>query len=185
MKQLGRVLILIVLAGVIASLGFNGSFGTNAKPDYDKKLAEMGLKLPPAPKAVGIYRRAVVSGNMIYLAGHIPVTADGKIMTGKVGQNVELSQAQEAARQSALGMLSSLKNELGTLNRIKRLVKTTGMVNCTPEFTDQPAVINGCSQLFVDLFGEENGKGARAAVGMVSLPRGAIVEIEAIFELND
>jgi len=108
-----------------------------------------------------------------------------EILTGKVGDNVSVEDAQAAACASAVGMLSSLKNQLGTLNRIKRLVKTTGMVNCTADFIQQPEVINGCSQLFVDVFGKEAGIGARSAVGMSSLPRGAIVEIEAIIELKD
>ncbi len=153
--------------------------------DYDKRFQELGHEFAPVSKPVGIYQRVVVVGNMAYLSGHIPINADGEIMKGKVGDNVDLKLAQEAAERCAISMLSSLKAELGSLNKIKRLVKTTGMVNCTDDYTDQPKVVNGCSQLFKDLFGEENGVGARAAVGMSSLPVGAIVEIEAIFELKD
>ena len=152
--------------------------------DFDKKLAELGHQLPPKSSSVGIYKSVVVVGNMAYLSGHIPRTQDGEIMRGKLGDAVSIEQAQIAAQRSGLAMLASLKAELGTLNRIKRLVKTTGMVNCTADFTDQPKVVNGCSQLFKDLFGDENGVGARAAVGMNSLPAGAIVEIEAIFEIE-
>ena len=153
--------------------------------DFDKKLKEMGHELPPVSSAVGIYRSVVVVGNMAYLAGHIPRSAEGEILRGKVGDDVTLEQAQTAAKRSGLAMLASLKAELGSLNRVKRLVKTTGMVNCTADFVDQPKVVNGCSELFRDLFGQENGVGARAAVGMSSLPAGAIVEIEAMFELTD
>ncbi len=154
------------------------------KNDFEERLAELGYKLPPASSSVGIYRSVVVVDNMAYLAGHIPRTETGEIMRGKVGDSVTLETAQQAALRSGLAMLTSLKSELGSLNRVKRLVKTTGMVNCTPDFTDQPKVINGCSQLFKDLFGAEQGVGARSAVGMNSLPAGAIVEIEAIFELE-
>lgn len=105
-------------------------------------------------------------------------------MTGKVGRDVEVEQAATAARQCGLALLATLRHELGSLNRVRRLVKTTGMVNSTDDFTRHPEVINGCSQLIVDVFGEENGKGTRAAVGMSSLPRGAICEIEMIFELK-
>lgn len=155
------------------------------KTDFDKKLVEMGFELPlQTAKPVGIYKPVVIVGNMAYLSGHIPRTKDGTILRGKLGNGVGMAEAQEAARRSGIAMLASLKAELGTLNRVKRLVKTTGMVNCTSGFTDQPKVINGCSQLFKDLFGEENGVGARAAVGMSSLPAGAICEIEAIFEIE-
>ena len=152
--------------------------------DFDQKLIDMGYELPQPSMSVGIYKSVVVVGNLAYLAGHIPRDVNGEIMQGKVGDNVNLAQAQEAARRSGLAMLASLKAELGTLNRVKRLVKTTGMVNCTADFIDQPKVINGCSELIRELFGAENGVGARAAVGMNSLPAGAIVEIEAIFEIE-
>lgn len=178
----------IVISLVVALIGLvffiNAAHRPQLQEDYDKKLADMGFELPEVSEAVGIYKRVVVVGNMAYLAGHIPRTADGEIMRGKVGADVDLEQAQEAARRSALAMLASLEAELGTLNKVKRLVKTTGMVNCTPDFTDQPKVINGCSELIRELFGQENGVGARAAVGMSSLPAGAIVEIEAIFEIQ-
>lgn len=152
--------------------------------DYDQKLSDLGYTLPPKSASVGIYRSVVIVDNMAYVAGHIPRNGEGEVLQGKVGADVSLEQAQQAAQASGLAILASLKQELGTLNRVKRLVKTTGMVNCTADFVDQPKVVNGCSQLFKDLFGEENGVGARSAVGMNSLPAGAIVEIEAIFEIQ-
>ena len=157
---------------------------TASSVDIDKKLEKLGHKLPKVRKSLAIYKRVVVVGKMAYLSGHISIDANGKIMKGKAGGDVSLRRAQLAAQRSGLAMLASLKHELGSLNKVKRLVKTTGMVNCTPDFTDQSKVINGCSQLFKDLWGEDNGVGARAAVGMVSLPAGATVEIEAIFELK-
>jgi len=177
--------VLFISSMVLALNSTTTAIAQDESVDYDKKLVEMGHPLPDVRKPVGIYKRVVVVGNLAYLSGHIPIDKDGQIMKGKVGDKVDLQQAQAAAERSAIGMLASLKTELGSLNRIKRLVKTTGMVNCTSDFTDQPKVINGCSQLFKDLFGEANGVGARAAVGMSSLPLGAIVEIEAIFELHD
>ena len=156
----------------------------SAAPDFEKRLAEMGHTLPEGSRPVGIYKPVVISGNMAYLSGHIPRTKDGQIMRGKLGAGVTIEQGQQAAQRCAIAMLASLKAELGTLNRVKRLVKTTGMVNCDPKFTDQPKVVNGCSQLFKDLFGEESGVGARAAVGMSSLPAGAVCEIEAVFEIT-
>ena len=173
----------IIAAG--SSLFLKADQSVALQEDFDAKLTELGFELPPKSSSVGIYKSVVVVDNMAYLAGHIPRTKDGQIMRGKVGGDVTIEQAQEAARRSGLAMLASLKAELGSLNKVKRLVKTTGMVNCTSEFTDQPKVINGCSQLFKDLFGDDNGVGARAAVGMNSLPAGAIVEIEAIFEIDN
>ena len=180
--------VLVTLFAISCSLFSNHNHSASAPGnpavDFDKRLAELGFELPPKSSSVGIYKSVVIVDNMAYLSGHIPRTAEGEIMRGKVGDDTTLEQAQLAAQRSALAMLASLKAELGSLNRVKRLVKTTGMVNCTPEFTDQPKVINGCSQLFKDLFGAENGVGARAAVGMSSLPAGSIVEIEAIFEIQ-
>ena len=176
---LGFVLVLALTIAV--GYGFQGAA---EEVDFDKKLVELGYRFAPVSEPVGIYKRVVVVGKKAYLSGHIPISEEGEILKGKVGDNVDLLQAQAAAERCAIGMLSSLKAELGTLNRIKRLIKTTGMVNCTPDFVDQPKVINGCSQLFRKLFGAENGVGARAAVGMSALPAGAICEIEAIFELE-
>lgn len=181
--KLQHVFVPVCVAAVVFACFSSNSLGQDI--DFDERLEEMGFELGPVSKPVGIYKRVVVVGNMAYLSGHIPIDADGNILTGKLGDDVSIEEGQLAARLSGLAMLASLKSELGTLNRIKRLVKTTGMVNCTNDFTQQPTVVNGCSQLFADLFGEENGIGARSAVGMSSLPRGAIVEIEAIFELQE
>lgn len=178
------LVMLLVGGSLLGSVCVRGGQTTSTQIDFDKRLAELGVQLPPKSSSVGIYKSVVVVGNLAYLSGHISRAEDGQILRGKVGDDVTLEQAQEAARRSAIAMLASLKAELGTLNHVKRLVKTTGMVNCSPDFVDQSRVINGCSQLLKDLFGEENGVGARAAVGMSSLPAGAIVEIEAIFELE-
>ena len=173
------------LTAELTSTGKQGSVQESGdSDDIDQRLQELGYELPELSKAVGIYKRAVVVDKLVFLSGHISIDAEGQIMTGKVGADVDLELAQQAAERSALAMLASLKEELGSLNKIKRLVKTTGMVNCTPDFTDQSLVINGCSEVFRDLFGADAGVGARAAVGMSSLPKGSIVEIEAIFELK-
>lgn len=182
--SLGLCSIIFVLAGALNTISQESTTSTQ-EVDFEKKLKEMGYTLPSTSKsAIAVYKPVVVVGNMAYLSGHIPRTADGEIITGKAGADATMEEAQEASRRSALAILASLKQELGTLNRVKRLVKTTGMVNCTPDFTDQSKVINGYSELMRDLFGQENGVGARSAVGMSSLPVGSLVEIEAIFELT-
>lgn len=150
--------------------------------DAEASFAALKLTLPPAPKAIGLYRPVVISGGYAYLSGHGPLLPDGTLTTGRVGANVGLELAQQAARQTGLAILATLKQELGTLNRVRRLIKLLGMVQCQPDFTQQPAVINGCSQLFRDVFGEE-GVGARSAIGVNALPMDMVVEIEAIFEV--
>jgi enamine deaminase RidA (YjgF/YER057c/UK114 family) len=149
----------------------------------ETRLAELNLELPPAPKPIAVYRTVVVCGNLAYVSGHGRLRSDKTLMTGRVGANLDLEAGKAAARQTGLAILSSLRSELGTLNRVKRLVKVLGMVNSTPDFQDHPKVINGCSELFADVFGPENGVGARSAVGMGSLPGNIAVEIEAIFEV--
>ncbi len=151
--------------------------------DAEASFAALHLTLPPAPKAIGLYRPVVVSGGYAYLSGHGPLLPDGTLTTGRVGANVGLELAQQAARQTGLAMLATLKQELGTLNRVRRLIKLLGMVQCQPEFTQQPAVINGCSQLFRDVFGED-GVGARSAIGVNALPMDMVVDIEDIFEVD-
>ena len=148
----------------------------------DEKLKS--LELPPAPKAVGVYKPALTIGNMCYTSGHLPVNTDGSLITGTVGKDVDQQAGYDAARQSGLTMLATLKSHLGELDKIKRVVKIFGMVSCTPEFTQQPAVINGCSELMAEVFGDDIGVGTRSAVGVSALPLGVTVEIEAIFELN-
>jgi len=149
----------------------------------EDKITAMGLELPPAPPSLGIYYPVVITGNHLYVSGQGPVQSNGELIKGKVGRELDLQQGQLAARQVGLTMLSTIKAQIGDLGKIKRLIKTLGMVNCYPEFEQHPQTINGFSQLMVDVFGEENGKGARSAVGM-TLPGNIAVEIEAIFELH-
>ena len=150
----------------------------------EARLAELKLELPPAPKPVAVYKPLVVCGNLAYVSGHGPLKPDKTLIAGRVGANLDLEAGTAAARQTGLAILSTLRSELGSLDRVKRVVKVLGMVNCTPEFQDHPRVINGCSELFVEVFGSENGMGARSAVGMGSLPGNIAVEIEAIFEIG-
>ena len=150
----------------------------------EQRLRELGIKLPPPPKPVAVYVPAVRSGKMLYASGHGPSKPGGKSITGKVGADLTLEQGYAAAQQVGLNMLSSVRATLGSLDQVVRLVKVLGMVNCTPDFTKQPQVINGFSELMVAVFGGKNGKGARSAVGMGSLPSNIAVEIEAIFEVR-
>ncbi|NRB73484.1 MAG: RidA family protein [Verrucomicrobiales bacterium] len=150
----------------------------------DARLEELGILLPPAPKQMGVYQLMVQTGNLAYLSGHGPFLDDGSIITGRVGADMNLEEAQNAARQVGLNLLATLKNELGSLDRVSRLVKSLALVNCTDDFFDQPAVINGFSELFAEVFGEEDGIGARSAMGTNSLPGNIPVEIEIIIELK-
>src|SRR3954469_1083198 len=149
----------------------------------ETRLAELKLELPPAPKPVAVYKPLVVCGNLAYVSGHGPLKADKSLIVGRVGADLDLDAGKAAARQVGLAILATLRSQLGNLDRVKRLVKVLGMVNSTPDFKDHPAVINGCSELFADVFGNEFGIAARSAVGMGSLPGNIAVEIEAIFEL--
>ena len=150
----------------------------------EARLKELKLELPPAPKPVAVYRPLVVVGNLAYVSGHGPLNADKTLITGRVGADLSLDQGKAAARQVGLAILATLRDQLGSLDRVKRLVKVLGMVNSTPDFLDHPKVINGCSELFAEVWGPENGIGARSAVGMGSLPGNIAVEIEAVFELT-
>ena len=149
----------------------------------EARLAELKLELPSAPKPIAVYKPVVICGNLAYVSGHGPLKADKTLISGRVGADLDLEAGKTAARQTGLAMLASLRSELGSLDRVKRVIKVLGMVNCTPEFQDHPKVINGCSELFRDVFGADNGVGARSAVGMGSLPGNIAVEIEAVFEL--
>ncbi len=149
----------------------------------EEKIKELGLELPAVTAPLGAYRPVVISGSHAYTSGHGPLSPDG-FVKGRLGDDIDKDAAYAAAKYAGLAMLASLKHELGSLDRIKRVVKVLGMVNSTPEFTEQPAVINGCSELFRDIFGEETGVGARSAVGVASLPAGWVVEIEGIFEIE-
>lgn len=150
----------------------------------DERLAELGLELPPAPEPKGLYKPLVVVGSLAYTSGHLPVEPSGGLVTGRLGAELELQSGQRAAMLAGLGILATLHKELGSLDRVRRLVKLLGMVNSTPEFDQHPAVINGASQLLAHVFGPEAGVGARSATGVSSLPLGAAVEIEAIFEIE-
>ena len=148
----------------------------------EEKISQ--LELPPAPKPAGVYKPCYVIGNMCYFSGHGPVQSDGSLITGRVGDAVDQDYGYNAARQTGLAILATLKAHLGDLGKIKRVVKLLGMVNCAPDFENHPAVINGCSELFRDVFGEDEGVGVRSAVGMGSLPGNITVEIEGVVELN-
>jgi len=149
----------------------------------EARVTELKLELPPAPKPVAVYKPLVVAGNMAYVSGHGPLKPDKTLITGRVGADLDLAAGKAAARQTGLAILATLREQLGSLDRVKRVIKVLGMVNCTPEFTNHPEVINGCSELWAKLWGTEHGVGARSAVGMGSLPRNATIEVEAIFEL--
>lgn len=152
---------------------------------FNAKITELGLELPPAPKAMGLYKSLIVVDKMCYLSGHGPLRPDGTLHLGKVGKDVDQDGGYQAARQTGLTMLATLQSHFGTLDKIKRLVKTLGLVNCTDDFDQQPAVINGFSELMKQVFGEDAGVAARSAVGTNALPFGMTVEVEAIFELAD
>ena len=152
--------------------------------NIEATLTAMQLRLPNLPPSKGIHRPCVEAGGLLYVSGHLPFQSDGSLITGKVGDSLTVEQGAEAARQCGLAMLASLKRHLGNLSRIQRLVKTLGMVNAVAEFEKHTEVINGFSQLFVDLLGEEAGKGTRSAVGLSSLPRGVAVEVEAVFLIS-
>jgi enamine deaminase RidA (YjgF/YER057c/UK114 family) len=149
----------------------------------EEKLKELGYELPTLPASKGIYKRCLIDGKNLYVSGHISVNTDGSSISGKLGKDLDEEQGRAAARQCGLAILSSLKAELGDLEKVKRVMKVLGMVNSTPEYEKHPIVINGCSELFVVLWGEDNGKGVRSAVGMGSLPGNVAVEIEAMFEI--
>jgi enamine deaminase RidA (YjgF/YER057c/UK114 family) len=154
----------------------------------ESRLKELGITLPPAPEPKGLYKPAVIVGSfansLVYTSGHLPIAADGRLVTGRLGADMDEPAGVEAARLAGLSILSTLRAALGDLDRVARLVKLLGVVNCTADFNRQPAVINGCSQLFADVFGADAGVGARSAIGVASLPLGAAVEIEAVFAIR-
>jgi enamine deaminase RidA (YjgF/YER057c/UK114 family) len=149
----------------------------------EAQITALGLTLPPAPPRGGVYKPVVIVGNVAYVSGHGPYRGPDDYICGRVGADMSLEEGKAAARQVGLAMLATLKKELGSLDRVKRVVKLLGMVNSTPDFGEHPKVINGCSELFGQVWGEENGIGARSAVGMGSLPGNIAVEIEGIFEV--
>ncbi|WP_113923870.1 RidA family protein [Cognataquiflexum aquatile] len=150
----------------------------------EENFASLGLTLPPPPKPLGVYKPCLVDGKYLYLSGHGTVQEDGTLIIGRVGKDMDMDAGKLAARQVGLAMLATIKANIGTLNKVKRVIKVLGMVNCTPEFERHPYVINGCSELFASVWGTENGIGVRSAVGFGSLPDNIPVEIEALFELE-
>ena len=147
------------------------------------RINDLNLKLPPAPKPVGVYKPILVVDNFLYISGQGPINNDGSLITGKVGSDLNKKEAKLAARQVGLTMLSTIVNNFKKINQIKRIVKVLGMVNSDQDFIDHPYVINGFSELMVEVFGEKMGIGVRSAVGM-TLPQNIAVEIEAQFEIN-
>lgn len=150
----------------------------------ESRLKELWLELPAPPKPLGVYKPVLITGNYLYISGQGPLLPDGTFIKGRVGNDLSLEEGKKAARQVGLAMLSLIREHLGDLGRIKRIIKTLGMVNSSPDFEMHPAVINGFSELMAEVFGHENGTGVRSAVGMF-LPNNIAVEVEAIFELND
>jgi enamine deaminase RidA (YjgF/YER057c/UK114 family) len=153
--------------------------------DPETRVQELHLTLPTPAKPIAKYKTAVLAGNMLYVSGHGPAKITDKTpVAGRVGGDLTTEQGKESARAVALNILSTVKDKLGSLNKVKRLIKTLGMVNCTADYKEQPQVINGFSELMAEVFGEEAGVGARSAVGMVALPGNIPVEIECIFEVD-
>ena len=154
----------------------------NATPE--QRLVQLGIKLPPAPTPMGVYKPCLIDGRHLYVSGHGPMQEDRTLIIGRVGRDLDTEQGKQAARQVGLAILSTIRTHLGSLDMVKRVIKVLGMVGCVPEFDKQPYVINGCSELFAQIWGEDNGVGVRSAVGMGSLPNNIPVEIEALFELH-
>ena len=150
----------------------------------ETRLKELGITLPTPPKPVAKYKPAVQIGNVLYVSGHGPAKGDPALMAGKVGGTLTTEQGKECAKLVGINILATVKNTLGSLDRVKRLIKTLGMVNGTPDYREQPVVINGFSELMAQVFGDDAGVGARSAVGMGSLPGDIPVEIECIFEVG-
>lgn len=149
-----------------------------------EQISRLGLSLPPAPTPVGVYKPYLIEGKTLYLSGHGPVQDDRSLIIGRIGRDLDMEAGKLAARQVGLTMLSTIVTHLGGLDRIRRVVKIFGMVNCTPEFERHPYVINGCSELFASIWGKDDGIGVRSAVGFGSLPDNIPVEIEAVFLLH-
>jgi len=154
-----------------------------SKPET--RIQELHLTLPPAPKAVAVYKTALKLGNRLLVSGHGPWKEDKTLITGRVGADMTLEQGKLAARQVGLAILATVRDHLGSLDKVVRIVKTLGMVNSTPEFKDHPQVINGFSELMKDVFGDDAGVGTRSAVGMGSLPGNIAVEVECEFVVQE
>lgn len=149
----------------------------------DERFAELNIELPPAPTPLGVYKPFLIDGNHCYVSGHGPLQNDKTLIVGRIGADMNMEEGKLAAQQVGLTILATLKHNLGSFNKITRVIKVLGMVNCTSDFERHPYIINGCSELFAKVWGEDNGVGVRSAVGMGSLPDNIPVEIEALFEL--
>ena len=149
----------------------------------DEKFAALHLTLPPAPKPLGVYKPFLIAGSLCYVSGHGTVKEDGELIVGRIGDTMDIEEGKLAARQVGLAILATLIQNLGSLNKIKRVIKVLGMVNCSSNFQEHPYIINGCSELFAKVWGDDDGVGVRSAVGVGSLPGNIPVEIEALFEL--
>ena len=152
-------------------------------PTPEENFAQTGLRLPPAPAPLGVYKPFLIDGHYLYVSGHGPVRDDKSLITGRIGDALTPDQGKQAARQVGLTILATIVTHLGSLNKVKRVIKVLGMVNCTADFERHPYVINGCSELFAQVWGPDNGVGVRSAVGFGSLPDNIPVEVEALFEL--
>jgi enamine deaminase RidA (YjgF/YER057c/UK114 family) len=149
----------------------------------DQRFEKLGLVLPPPPAPLGVYKPCLIDGKYLYVSGHGPVREDKSLIIGRVGETLDQQEGKLAAQQVGLTILATIKSQLGSFDKVKRVIKVLGMVNCTADFEKHPFVINGCSELFAKVWGEENGIGVRSAVGMGSLPDNIPVEVEALFEL--
>ena len=150
----------------------------------EQRFAELQLVLPPAPVPLGVYKPCLIDGKYLYVSGHGPVNEDKSLIRGRVGDTIDIEEGKLAARQVGLAILATVKSHLGSLDKVKRVIKVLGMVACKPDFEKHPYVINGCSELFAKIWGDDNGIGVRSAVGMGSLPGNIPVEIEALFEIH-
>ena len=160
------------------------SYFQNTAMTPEENFAQLGLTLPPAPKPLGVYKPLLIDGKHCFVSGHGTVQSDGSLIVGRIGENMTIDEGKLAARQVGLAILATLQTNLGSLNKVKRVIKVLGMVSCKPDFEKHPFIINGCSELFAAVWGNDNGIGVRSAVGMGSLPGNIPVEIEALFELH-
>jgi enamine deaminase RidA (YjgF/YER057c/UK114 family) len=150
-----------------------------------EKLSELGIVLPSAPKVAGLYKPVILDQNILYFSGHLPLLSDGGMITGKLGADFSTEKGKEAARLVGVNILASVIAHLGSIDRVDRVVKLLGMVNAVDSYTEHPLVINGCSELFKEIWGEDLGVGVRSAYGVSGLPGGAAVEIEGILKIRD
>ena len=159
-----------------------GAMGILPLMSHEEKVKSLGIELPPVPRAAGLYKPMLVVGDLAYLSGHLPILEDGTMLAGEVGNDCTVEEGSDAARQVGLNMMATLQDGLSSLDRVVRVVKLLGLVNAGSGFTQHPLVINGCSKLLKDVFGEDCGVGTRSAFGVSGLPAGAMVEIEEFFK---